>query len=88
LASDLASLIGSFSAFCDPEELDGFIASILIMPYLMGNVILNTARRRIVGVKCANGRETFSEMTQSAAMQRIVNSMENSCWKTEKTHYI
>lgn len=70
LASDLASLIGSFSAFCDPEELDGFIASIFNMPYLMGNVILNTAKRQNSWREVRKmGGKTFSEMTQSAAMQ-------------------
>ena len=70
LASDLASLIGSHSAFCDPEELDGFIASIVNMPYIMGNAILNTARRQNSWREVRKlGGKTFAQMTQSAAKQ-------------------
>ncbi len=70
LASDLSSLIGSHSTFCDPEELDGLIASIFNVPYLMSNVIFNTAKRQNSWREARKlGGKHFAQMTASVTKQ-------------------
>ena len=70
LAADLATLIGAHSAFCEAEELDGLIASIFDIPYLIGNAVFDTAKRQNSWREARKlGSKTFARITEPVTGQ-------------------
>lgn len=87
LASDLASLVGAYSFFTEPAELDGMISMIETLPKMLSVALLNTVwaqpgwseARKMAG-------KTFAAMTRSNSLPRtpeqlaeeILGNRENS----------
>ncbi|MHC1772724.1 MAG: prephenate dehydrogenase [Flexilinea sp.] len=70
LASDLATLVGAHSAFCEAEELDGLIAPIFDIPYLVGNAVFDTAKRQNSWREARKlGGKTFARITEPVTMK-------------------
>lgn len=66
LASDLATLVGAYSAFCDAEELDGMIAAAVNLPYLLGNALFDTVSRQNSWKEARKfGGKMFARLTET-----------------------
>lgn len=69
LASDLATLVGAHSAFCEAEELDGMIASVENLPFLLGNALFDAATRQPSWKEARKfGGKTFSRLSETVKL--------------------